>query len=157
LVITVNRVKLNFGATIITEHPFTQEAITQLMEEAQQMIKDEERRLAAGTDPEDWDSEENKAKYLKPVPQTKDGKKSMEKFREKAELEVIGHKQTRKMANLVELMKRQEQLLKEYGEEEGMQEENGVDMGLRQANKGACKQGLTPDKENKMSKTCTVL
>ena len=65
----MNRVKLNFGATIITEHPFTQDAIVQLMEEAQQMIKDEERRIAAGTDPEDWDSEENKAKYLKPVPQ----------------------------------------------------------------------------------------
>ena len=66
----MDRVKLNFGATIITEHPFTDEAMEQLLVEARAMILAESKLLAKGDEPEDWDSEQNKAKYLKPVPKT---------------------------------------------------------------------------------------
>ena len=52
--------KLNFGATVINEHPFTEEAVFVLIQEASQMILDEQARLAQGHDPEEWDSEENK-------------------------------------------------------------------------------------------------
>ena len=88
--------------------------------------------------------------------QTKHGKKSMEKFREKAELEVIRHKRTGKMANLVELMMRQERLLKQYGEEG---EEGGQDLshigGVGDSSKGARKQENRHN--NDMSKTCVIL
>lgn len=57
---TVCRVKLDFSATVINEHPFTEEAICELIQEASQMIQEEEDRIAQGGDPEEWDSNENK-------------------------------------------------------------------------------------------------
>ena len=106
----VDKVKLNFGATIITEHPFTPGAIQQLMFEAEAMIAEEEKKLAAGGDPEDWDSDENKAKYLKPVPKTQ-ATTAMEKFIEKfLPDDAPGRKRQKsnKMANLVEMMMKTE-------------------------------------------------
>ena len=61
--ISVSRVKLNFGATVINEHPFTEEAICMLIQDASQMILEEQERLTMGQDPEEWDSEENKVIY----------------------------------------------------------------------------------------------
>ena len=61
--IAVNRVKLNFGATVINEHLFTEEAIFVLIQDASQMIMEEQERLAMGQDPEEWDSEENKVHF----------------------------------------------------------------------------------------------
>ena len=58
----VSRVKLNFGASIVNEHPFTEEAICILIQDASQMIMQEQERLAMGEDPEEWDSEENKVR-----------------------------------------------------------------------------------------------
>ena len=69
------------------------------------MIAEEEKKLAAGGDPEDWDSDENKAKYLKPVPKTQ-ATTAMEKFIEKfLPDDAPGRKRkNNKMANLVEMM-----------------------------------------------------
>ena len=62
LLFAVSRVKLNFGASIINEHPFTEEAICILIQDASQMIMQEQERLAMGEGPEEWDSEENKVR-----------------------------------------------------------------------------------------------
>ena len=62
LLFAVSRVKLNFGASLINEHPFTEEAICILIQDASQMIMQEQERLAMGEDPEEWDSEENKVR-----------------------------------------------------------------------------------------------
>ncbi|KAK2182755.1 hypothetical protein NP493_337g00013 [Ridgeia piscesae] len=102
----VHRVKLNFDATIITDHPFTPEMVKQLLTTAEEMITEEERQVSNGADPEDWDSAENKGKYLRPLPITE---KAVERFREKLNpssgSEVPGlRRKTHKMANLVELM-----------------------------------------------------
>ena len=98
--------KLNFDATIITDHPFTPEMVKQLLTTAEEMITEEERQVSNGADPEDWDSAENKGKYLRPLPITE---KAVERFREKLNpstgSEVPGlRRKTHKMANLVELM-----------------------------------------------------
>ena len=98
--------KLNFDATIITDHPFTPELIQQLLMTAEEMIAEEKRQLLNGADPEDWDSAENKSKYLRPLPITE---KAVERFHKKLNpsrgSETPGlRRQTNKMANLVELM-----------------------------------------------------
>ena len=102
----MDRVKLNFGATIITEHPFTPDAMQQLLAEAKAMILAEEKLLAKGTEPEEWDSEENKAKYLKPVPKTAGNAVQPERQKEIfSEEDTPGLKRrSTKMANLVEAM-----------------------------------------------------
>lgn len=81
--ISVDRVKLNFGATIIKEHPFTPDAIHELVEEAKGMIAAEKKSLSKGVDPEEWDTDENKAKYLKPVPITASNINKFKEFRDK--------------------------------------------------------------------------
>ena len=113
-IVAVDRIKLNFGATIITEHPFTVGAMEQLMAEARTMIQTEKRILAAGNEPEDWDAAENKAKYLRPVPKLPDqSTDNAEQKRYERKREDIGDDETilpglkrrsTKMANLVEAM-----------------------------------------------------
>jgi hypothetical protein len=109
----VDRIKLNFGATIITEHPFTRGALQQLVAEARAMIRAEQQSLAAGLEPEDWDAAENKAKYLRPVPKTvgeegeeRDNDRVGERAMGKEGEEVLPGLKRRetKMANLVEAM-----------------------------------------------------
>ncbi|XP_064628155.1 uncharacterized protein LOC135487894 isoform X2 [Lineus longissimus] len=64
----VDRVQLEFGATVISEHPFTKQAVESLIGEALTMLKDEKKRVAEGKDLEEWTKKENKGKYLRPVP-----------------------------------------------------------------------------------------
>ena len=122
------------------------------------MIEDEERHLASGSDPEDWDSEENKAKYLKPLPQMKPGRNAMSKFRETAELELVKQKTGERMANLVELMIQQERILKGESNETG---EHGVANTKHEETSSMDKtidmQGSGRPRSGHVSKTCTIL
>lgn len=100
-------VRLNFGATIITKDPFTKEAIEELINEAKLMIAEEERNLAAGGDPEDWDSEQNKSKYLKPVPRASTNQ-AFKKLKQHLNPSPVtfnpARKKPAKMVNVVEMM-----------------------------------------------------
>ena len=121
LCVSVDRVKLNFGATIIHEHPFTPDAIQKLLKEARTMIAAEEKKLAAGADPEEWDSEENKSKYLKPVPVTANNINKFKEFRDKLSIQELANlrKRPSKVENLVEMMleqNRKEGLAKQAGD-----------------------------------------
>ena len=111
--VVVDRIKLNFGATIITEHPFTRGAMEQLVAEARAMIQSERVLLAKGAEPEDWDAAENKAKYLRPVPKMSDkagGDADDRGQRKREEVDSDEHllpglkRRSTKMANLVEAM-----------------------------------------------------
>ena len=95
--------KLNFGATVITQHPFTKEAMEELIEEAKVMISEEEQNLASGGDAEgDWDSEQNKSKYLKPVPRSDTMDKKLQQPLSEASSST--RKKPAKMVNVVEMM-----------------------------------------------------
>ena len=123
------------------------------------MIEEEERHLASGADPEDWDNEENKAKYLKPLPRVKTGKKAMSKFREAAELELMKQKSGERIANLVELMIQQEHLLKDDEKDEN-DEHHIIDMKPDESSpvdKTVETQGSGRTQNVQASKMCTVL
>ena len=57
----MSRVKLNFDATIMEKLPFTEEIVRELIEDASQMIQDEQSRIAQGQNPEEW---QNKNKVV---------------------------------------------------------------------------------------------
>lgn len=58
----VDRIKMEFGATIVREHPFTDEAVQKLLQEAHELIAEEEKSLAEGKDFKD------EKDFLKPLP-----------------------------------------------------------------------------------------
>ncbi|KAL8574427.1 hypothetical protein ACOMHN_020410 [Nucella lapillus] len=66
LEVAVNCVQLEFGATVITEHPITEQDVRILVEDARQMIAEESAALARGEDPHDlhFDS----ARLFRPLP-----------------------------------------------------------------------------------------
>lgn len=64
----VDRVQLEFGATIINDHPFTEKACSVLIEDAIRLIQEDADKVAQGTHIEQWTRQENKGKYLRPVP-----------------------------------------------------------------------------------------
>ena len=106
MLFAVHRVKLNFDATIITDHPFTPEMVQKLLTTAMEMIAEEDLQIAKGDEPEDWDCVENKGKYLRPLPITE---KVVKRFREKLNPSTVSdtpglRRRTHTMANLVELM-----------------------------------------------------
>ena len=51
--LAVNRVQLDFGATIISEHPITQGDVHILVTDAKRMIAEENEAIAQGHDPHD--------------------------------------------------------------------------------------------------------
>ena len=64
----VDRVQLEFGATVIHDHPFTEKACTVLIEDAVKLIGEERATVADGQRVPQWTRKENKCKYLRPVP-----------------------------------------------------------------------------------------
>ncbi|XP_041355029.1 uncharacterized protein LOC121372654 [Gigantopelta aegis] len=67
----VNRVKMEFDATVINSHPFSKQAVEILVTEAQQMIAEENRILAAGGDLSNLTFDT--AKLFRPLPDIPSG------------------------------------------------------------------------------------
>ncbi len=87
--LSVNRVKFNFGATVIVNHPFEKDAVDILLANARKMIIEEEKKKAAGEDIEDWNKKDNKIKYLKPIPHTKQSVSKSDKKEDQNMAEVV--------------------------------------------------------------------
>ncbi|XP_074655144.1 uncharacterized protein LOC141908822 [Tubulanus polymorphus] len=64
----VDRIQMEFGATIIEEHPFSKSAVKELLVHAKRMLEEESQTIADGKDIEEWTLRKNKQKYLRPVP-----------------------------------------------------------------------------------------
>ncbi|XP_076467081.1 uncharacterized protein LOC143298198 [Babylonia areolata] len=62
----VNQVQMEFGATIITEHPISEEDVRILVEDAKKMIAEEDEAVAQGKDPHDLQFDG--ARLFRPLP-----------------------------------------------------------------------------------------
>jgi len=81
--------------------------------EAEEMIAEEMQHLELGGDPEAWDHEENKAKYLRPVPKIDEDMVCHERFVNNMGPDEAEKRRIPRMANLVEVMMKMEAHKKE--------------------------------------------
>ena len=81
MLITVTRVKLGFGALMITSHPMTDKVINKILSDAQEIIAQEKEALARGKDLDELQID--KSLLLRPLPKVENDAESVEERQNK--------------------------------------------------------------------------
>ncbi|XP_070191470.1 uncharacterized protein [Littorina saxatilis] len=95
----VNCVQMEFGATIIREHPITEADVRTLLEDAKRMIAEENEAIAQGHDPHDLDFDHSR--LFRPLPGAAKARSSGSKWQAKVKEAGMSQQAKRNMATVV--------------------------------------------------------